>query len=338
MAGLSTVVWNYDGTSWNNDGIMIERWNGDGIITDGGNMDGNSWNRHGNFLPTDISTYYGYLVPICTIELILGNDINSVIHNITGNFKESNLLMMHWNAGPAFLERKLHNIEAIVSDKKPHIIGISEANLRREVDKLEVNIEGYILEYLEALENDEVNLSRLCVYIRSDIKYKRLTNLENRTDAAIWLEIGMNKGRKLYCGQIYREFMQPGQPVIDSGSNEAQMTRWRHITDNWRKCGRKGDTLVMGDMNLHFENWALLSGHQGNLADEINNKIVTEGFTQTVTGETHFGFGSDSLIDLSWNNCSRRHLETLNLSSQSDHNVIMTRMSCKYLDNVNVSE
>ena len=74
----------------------------------------------------------------------------------------------------------------------------------------------------------------------------------------------------------------------------------------------------------------------GNLADEINNKIMTEGFTQTVTRETHFGFGSNSLIDLSWNNCTRQHLETLNLSSQFDHNVIMTRMSCKFLDNNNI--
>ena len=106
MAGLSTVVWNCDGTSWNTDGIMMERWNGDGIITDEGYMDGNSWNRYGNFLPTEISIYYGYLVPICTIELILGNDINSVIHNITGNFKESNLLVMHWNAGPAFFGKE----------------------------------------------------------------------------------------------------------------------------------------------------------------------------------------------------------------------------------------
>ena len=44
-----------------------------------------------------------------------------------------------------FLENKLINVENYLTEKKPHVFGISEANLRDLVDLQEMKVSGYKL-------------------------------------------------------------------------------------------------------------------------------------------------------------------------------------------------
>ena len=56
-----------------------------------------------------------------------------------------------------------------------------------------------------ALENPNKRASRLVVYIKSNVNYECLANLESDEDATIWLLIRRQKMRPLRIGCIYRE-------------------------------------------------------------------------------------------------------------------------------------
>ena len=135
------------------------------------------------------------------------------------------------------------------------------------------------------------------------------------------------------CGFVYREFMLARQSDNLSGTIHEQLRRWKRIVNNWENAGRAGDTLVLGDLNLNFVDWDNNLGVNKKLIEEVNDKIVTIGFTQTVDKVTHRGRTSDSLIDHSWTNCHRRVIETTTeLQTASDHDLIVTRMRSKKLE------
>ena len=53
--------------------------------------------------------------------------------------------VIHWNIGSSFLENKIEEVERVLDQFKPAILSISEANLRKETELIEVNVENYIL-------------------------------------------------------------------------------------------------------------------------------------------------------------------------------------------------
>ena len=140
-------------------------------------------------------------------------------------------------------------------------------------------MDGYETLYLNALNNVNINMSQVVVYVQSDVRFKRRLDLENDTDASLWIDLLMKGGRKLTIGNIYREFQIPGN--LDSRHNDQQLSRWKSITDSWVKAGNC-DTIVMGDLNLDFLKWDNLSGINGDLANLVNMKIQTLGLTNII--------------------------------------------------------
>ena len=110
--------------------------------------------------------------------------VNKLVHILNGNIKY-NYEILHWNSGKAFLENKITEIESIITQYKPTILGISESNLREETNLTEVSIEGYDLITTQALNNVGIKMSRLVVYIKKEVNYERRNDLENGRDAAI---------------------------------------------------------------------------------------------------------------------------------------------------------
>ena len=50
---------------------------------------------------------------------------------------------MHWNKGSSILANKLDDIETIVEEYTPHLLGLLEANLHKGDDLQEVQLENY---------------------------------------------------------------------------------------------------------------------------------------------------------------------------------------------------
>ena len=56
---------------------------------------------------------------------------NKLARAVTGNRANRGIIIAHWNMGSAHLHNKMLELEQVVSDHHPHVIGISEANFKR---------------------------------------------------------------------------------------------------------------------------------------------------------------------------------------------------------------
>ena len=54
---------------------------------------------------------------------------------INGNGREKGIKILHWNKGPSYLQNKVTQLETIIESHRPHILGLSEANLKSEQEK-----------------------------------------------------------------------------------------------------------------------------------------------------------------------------------------------------------
>ena len=98
---------------------------------------------------------------------------------------------MAWNKGSALLHNKHHEIETLIAGHHPHILGLSEANLRSNADLSLVQHADYEVHTAPTLLNPELGISRVVVYTHSSLIVKRRAALEADTLSAIWLEVGM---------------------------------------------------------------------------------------------------------------------------------------------------
>ena len=60
-----------------------------------------------------------------------------------------------------------------------------------------IRIESYEYITTKYMENENIRLSPIIVYVRSDINYNRRIDLENKRDAVIWMKLLYKGGRKV---------------------------------------------------------------------------------------------------------------------------------------------
>ena len=58
-----------------------------------------------------------------------------------------------WNKGSSFLQNKHKEIEVLIAADRPHILGLSEANLKKGTDISTVQHDHYTLHTAPTLEN-----------------------------------------------------------------------------------------------------------------------------------------------------------------------------------------
>ena len=83
---------------------------------------------------------------------------NHTAHMCYGNRGKAGkaLVLAGWNAGNAYLENKLNEIENVIETVKPHVLVVSEGNLRQCVDQTTVQIPGYELITAETITNSHI--------------------------------------------------------------------------------------------------------------------------------------------------------------------------------------
>ena len=74
-------------------------------------------------------------------------DRNFLARMLHGNRSQRGhgIKLVHWNKGPSYLANKHQEIEVIIENNKPHILGLSEANLKQEHDHSLVQHQDYDL-------------------------------------------------------------------------------------------------------------------------------------------------------------------------------------------------
>ena len=239
--------------------------------------------------------------------------------------------LTHWNAGNAYLENKVNDIEKLVADHHPHLLGISEANLHKHHGLDHCKIPDYELITSKTMDNVNLQVSRVVVYKHNSLVGKIREDLMSDSFSSIWLEVGFpGKTRFLVCN-IYRDWQFLGQADHSSLDISEQLARWIIFLEQWEKALDSGkECIVMGDFNLDFltfnnEEYTPSARRLKPLVNELFSRIVPQGVKQCVVGSTRQGRSGqcDSGLDHLWTNNPAKMSQIYTKYNGSDHKVIM---------------
>ena len=266
---------------------------------------------------------------------------NSLVKAMNGNRanKGRGIKMIAWNKGSSHLQNKHLEVETIIAANKPHILGLSEANLKREIDPSQVQHADYTLHTAPTLDNPQLGIARMVVYTHSSLVVKRRHDLENDFLSAVWLELGMPRQKKIVVCNIYREWQHMGQgPTNTTGTIAEQLQRWMLFIESWDRALQEGkEVMVLGDINLDFLKWnrsnlpaSDSSVRLKQLSELVFDRIFPQGVSQLVTTPTRLSAvdppsGLDHIYTNRPDKCSEVQAE---VHGGSDHKLLkVTRFS-----------
>ena len=218
-----------------------------------------------------------------------------------GNRKSAGIKISHWNKGPGHLQTKMPEIKNIVNGLHPHIMGISEANLKENHDQHLSQLEDYTLHTCPTLNNPALKTSRVVVYTHRSLVVKLRPDLMSDSYSSIWLEVGLPRHKKFLVGQTYREWQLPNQNDRASLSIPEQLARWTVFLDQWERALDSGmEVHLLGDLNINHCNWTDLSLPATNQTSKLRpliralfTFILPHGVSQCVIGPTRHWPGQD---------------------------------------------
>ena len=180
-------------------------------------------------------------------------DYNFLARYKHGNKRGAGLKLCHWNKGAALLHNRTTEIEQLINEYKPHILGISEANFHSNHSLEDVQINNYTLYLADTLNNPQLNISRVAVYVHKDVVVKVRNDLMTDSFSSIWLEVGLKRQKKFLVSNVYREWQHVNQANQESGTIAAQLSRWESFLHQWETAiETESEIHVLGDVNLNF--------------------------------------------------------------------------------------
>ena len=228
-----------------------------------------------------------------------------------GNRKHGGIKIYHFNKGPAHLCNRIHEIENIISKHRPSILGISESNYFHNHDWDSVQIENYSFITAKTLQNPDLKVSRVCVYLHNSMVGKIREDLMDDTFSSIWLEVGLPQKRKILICNLYREwaYMRQENPAL-SREISAQENRWSGFLNQWeRALAEDKEVICLGDVNINHNEWTRedlppnnSTKKQKKMIDALFTRILPHGVSQLVTGSTRVRNDQESGIDHFYSN------------------------------------
>ena len=192
---------------------------------------------------------------------------NKGMKTINGNRANDNKIkIMQYNKGSSNFSNHIHHLQNIINLHDPHIICISEANIKA---KDNVNMFDQLLGYnIETnMQYDAIGVSRNCIMVKNGIKYKRRQQFEDKLNSDIWIEIS-NGGRKnfLLCGSYRQWSLLKEMGIKNSGTIQQQEDRYKKSIENWQKAlDENRDTIFLTDDNI-----------DSNINSDLNKKYRTQ--------------------------------------------------------------
>ena len=246
------------------------------------------------------------------LELILSNSSgqfswlsvrkkNKIIHICMGNrgYRGKGINCLYWNKGPTFLGNKQSDIETIIKDHNPHVLGLGEANFLREHNLDAVKQNGYDLHLDACVDDSQLGVARVAVYTHNSIRVKRRHDLECKNVSAVWLECGLPHQKKILLCVGYRQWRLMGQKDNTSASINQQLARWESFLEMWEKAlAEDKEVITTLDANLDFLTWRdddLPPNHSSvklrPLTDALFHKIMPLGVSQLIKSATRVASG-----------------------------------------------
>ena len=238
-----------------------------------------------------------------------------------------------WDPDTGLIRRM--TLKPCLLDFNPDIAIITEANIFIENPDYEVVTPGYSLLTTKSMQ--AMGHCRLAVLLKEGTKVEVQNQYMEDNISSVWLKVCKRGGKKMLIGAVYREhsLLRQGDNGR-SGNVDRQVERWTRQVAQWKIAARNTDCFVIGDTNVNMNQWNNPDADAIAVTDILKNEIVTEGFCQTVRGDTRFWpHTRNSMIDQCWTNCPLKVISSRNIvRATSDHNVIEIKIRMKGMNKV----
>ena len=127
-------------------------------------------------------------------------NINTLIKMYNGNGVLSrSISIVHWNMGLQHWKRKQEDVEALVLQKKPDLLFVTEANIIHDTPDYQRQIPGYYL--ILPLIMEMQKYARIALLVRNGLEVKKKLKQHMASDlATIWVKIGQQGRKPLVVG------------------------------------------------------------------------------------------------------------------------------------------
>lgn len=204
---------------------------------------------------------------------------NKKIKSINGNIKcnKNKIRIMQWNKGNSLIKNTINEIRDMIEEHKPEVFIINEFNLNKDEDVNITNIDGYKLEVDNLMEKFDVN--RTAMYIKNNINYTRVKEVECENESVITIKIGYKNKRKIILTGYYRQWTilhKDNDLKEKSKSISEQNERFEKQSNKWKKLideKMNNEVLIMGDFNLDALSWEKSEENKSNYEKTLNTMI-----------------------------------------------------------------
>ena len=233
----------------------------------------------------------------------------------------------HWNCASG-ITNKLHDIKLAISELKPTVLFISEANRKNNHDDLLIHIDGYKLHNSKSLE--KYGKSRIIAYTRDGSHLKRREDLESPDSELIIFDrpLQNNTNNIDRIIGLYRPFTGPDGDKSSANTWDRYTHLMRTLDTALEGCQR---STILGDFNVDLLRDV---DNQGRYVDALKKLSTVHSLEQLIHQPTRIqtlqmanGWSiQESLLDHIYTSdyMSVEHCGTMHLS-HSDHLSIYIR-------------
>ena len=104
------------------------------------------------------------------------------------------------------LGNKVFEVKNIIKEHTPHILGLSECEIRKvggKYDESKLKIPGYSLLFPKSWTSN--GFARVLVYVKKSLEYEQVEELEDDLVQSVWLKANFRGSKRLYFCHCYRQ-------------------------------------------------------------------------------------------------------------------------------------
>ena len=247
------------------------------------------------------------------------------------NTSRKGIVNLHFNIRS--LSNKIVEVKNIVKQHNPHILGLSESELRgdsNQFDESKLKIPGYNILFPKSWASQ--GKARVIVYVKKSLEFEQLDDIEEEDVQSVWIRGGYKKGKKIYFCHGYREHKSNlgGSLSAQKSNLESFLAQWEAALSH-NNPAEPNEIHVCCDMNLDCLGGKWLSSDYPlvSLSRLVQSCCNVNNLFQLVAAPTRLQYNSVqntteiSCIDHAYTNVKHRCSGiTVTSAGCSDHDII----------------
>ena len=180
---------------------------------------------------------------------------NKHVHASNVNIINRSIVKLaHWNMGNKCCENKKTEIEALILDKSPDLLYISEANLMDTLQDFERQRDGYTLHLPSTMQKHRY--ARLVLLVKDGVDVIIHNDLMHEYIAVMWVSVKNGRRKLMKIGGINCKHKLLWKPKPNPTSlDSAQLEGWNQFLAGWKRAAKDNMCVMLEDTNLDYIKW-----------------------------------------------------------------------------------